>query len=81
MFEVPVKKVPVSIGPRGNRQGYQIKLNGVAPDEPLTPKMARRACRAAGANEGVVWEEDYSYGYRVYQNSARKIFPNEPIGG
>lgn len=51
-------------------------LNGVHPDEKLTPKLARRAaCVAQGHDTGVtVWSGD-DFGYRLYENSARKVYP------
>lgn len=52
-----------------------IQLAGVLPAEPLTPKMARQAARAAfGHNNRVtVWDDASGYGYRLYQYSARKL--------
>ncbi len=53
-----------------------VTLNGVATSERLTPKMARRAIRAANVNPytgGTVWDPHADYGYRVYERSARKL--------
>lgn len=53
----------------------QVVLNGVHPSEELTPKLARRAATVAqGHDTGVtVWSDD-DYGYRLYENSARKVW-------
>ena len=77
-------QVRVEYGPRGNRQGAIVTLNGFTMADPLTPKLARAALRIVGATEGVVWtlaqpaetgELAYwdVYGYRVYAKSARKV--------
>lgn len=43
----------------------------------LTPKAARAALEVAFGNvsEGAVWGE--AYGYRVYEKSARKMYPQD----
>ena len=68
------KKLRVIYGPQHNPQSVMVKLNGIAPDEPLTPKMARRASRVAHGSgyAATVW--DGNIGYRLYKNSARKVY-------
>src|SRR5690606_24685414 len=48
-------QVRVEYGPRGNRQGAIVTLNGFTAADTLTPKLARAALRAVGATDGVVW--------------------------
>ena len=69
------KQVQVISGPRTNPLYHTVVLNGVLPDERLTPKMARRAARiACGSDDRVtVLDEDHGYGYRLYKNTARKL--------
>ncbi|RLC84855.1 MAG: hypothetical protein DRJ03_13110 [Chloroflexi bacterium] len=70
------KQLRVIYGPRGNTQAVTVELNGILADEPLTPKMARRAARIAngcGYNATVV-DAAAGYGYRLYKESARKIY-------
>ena len=60
----------------------QVQLNGV---EKLTPASARAAINVAfGGGTGTVWYHDFDYetgerfnefGYRVYEKSARKVYP------
>lgn len=68
------KQFTVTFGPVCNRQTVTIELNGVLPDESLTPKLARRAARVAtGTGHNVtVWSND-PHGYRLYRRSARKL--------
>ena len=53
-----------------------VQLNGVDPEERLTPKMARRASRVAHGSSAsaTVWDNEHNYGYRLYPNSARKVY-------
>lgn len=69
------KKLMVVIGPRGDTQVIIVQLNGVLPNERLTPKLALRAARIAqGVAWGAtVWDEDAGIGYRLYRRSARKL--------
>jgi len=79
-------QVKVEYGPRGNRQGAIVTLNGFTMADTLTPKLARAALRAVGATAGEVWtlaQPDPEtgelrhwdvYGYRVYARSARKVY-------
>jgi len=69
------KALQVLTGPIGNQQSSIVKLNGVLPEEKLTPRMARRAARVAqGTSAGtIVWDKEYGHGYRLYKNSARKL--------
>lgn len=62
-------------GPKDDLAGATIVLNGVLPEERLTPKMAARAARVAfGYRNGVtVWDNEYQHGYRLYKNTARKL--------
>jgi len=69
------KQLSVSHGPRSNLLYTAVELNGVSPDEKLTPKMARRAARVACGHtiQVTVWDNEHDYGYRLYRNSARKV--------
>lgn len=69
-----MKTFKVASGPRYNPIVQAVQLNGIAPDERLTPKMARRACRVAiGLGYGAaVWDEN-GVGYKLYKSSARKL--------
>lgn len=69
------KQLTVISGTRTNRVTQIVILNGVMPDEPLTPKLARRAARVAiGVGYGAtVLDEDAGVGYRLYERSARKL--------
>lgn len=54
-----------------------VRLNGA---DKLTPKAARAAITVAfGGGTGEVWVSDAQgeplYGYRVYEHSARKVYP------
>jgi hypothetical protein len=81
-----MKELRVVYGPKYNAQSAVVQLNAYGEEEPLTPKMARSALRVAigRPHGGTVWElpgrlsdgtVDYDsvYGYRVYENSARKV--------
>lgn len=72
-----LKHITVKAGPIGNQIVNAVNLNGVLPTEKLTPKMARQASRVAfGHSNGVtVWDNDFNYGYRLYEKSARKLQP------
>jgi len=64
-------------GPRYNPVTVTVTLNGVLPDERLTPKMARQAARAAfGESDGAitVWSND-EYGYRLYAKGEKTPKP------
>ena len=69
------KTLTVIAGPRSNPLTANVQLNGVLPEERLTPQMARRAARVAvgHSNRVTVWDYRASYGYRLYEKSARKI--------
>jgi hypothetical protein len=72
------KEVTVAYGPADNRLQSVVRLNGVTADEPLTPKMARRASRIAhGFGHGAV-VSDGVVSYRLYRHSARKLVDDEP---
>ena len=70
-----LKTLKVTIGPRYNPRVCQVELNGISPDERLTPKLARQAMRiAAGVGAtGTVVDTAAGYGYRLYEDSHRKI--------
>ena len=69
------KQFTVEYGPRANPARALVELNGVVPEEHLTPKLARRAARIAcgHANGVTVWDSEYGHGYRLYSSSARKL--------
>jgi hypothetical protein len=73
------KELTASTGPRGNEISLPVQLNGVLPEERLTPKLAARAARVAfGHRDGVtVWDNEHGYGYRLYKESARKLYPEQ----
>jgi len=74
-------QVRVQTGKGQDRQQGVVIVHGF---DRLTPRAARAALSIAGYREGEVWTEapmtpdgsDYSkvYGYRVYANSARKVW-------
>ena len=72
--------VDVSRSIPGQTLANRVKLYGF---DRLTPKAARAALEAAfggSSGGGIVWwkpgdNPDLEYGYRVYQNTARKIYP------
>ncbi len=67
------KCVNVIYGPPDNKKSGLAELNGVLESEPLTPKLARVAARIViGADYGCT-VTDTDYGYRLYENTARKI--------
>jgi hypothetical protein len=67
------KQFTVITGPIYAPVTSTVELPGVPPDERLTPKLARQAARAAGADgTATVWSDE-DYGYRLYERSARKI--------
>lgn len=70
------KQMQVLYGPRENGQSVLVTLNGVTADEPLTPRLAAQAARiACGHRNGVtVWDTEAGYGYRLYANTARKLY-------
>ncbi len=49
------------------------QLNGVAPDERLTPKLARMALRIACGNDLGGLVSDGRTTYRIYANSVKKL--------
>lgn len=75
-----MKYLHVRYGAKDNQQFADVELNSVAEDEPLTPKLARRALEiATGKNyDGIVWDSDNEpdeiSGYRLYPNSHRKLY-------
>jgi len=77
MPHIELKRIKVTRGPLQNPLVDQVQLNGVSPEERLTPKLARRAILAAGGHcfPATAWDQDFDYGYRVYVNSARKLGP------
>lgn len=77
MQHIELKRIKVSRGPTWNPIVNQVELNGVSPEERLTPKLARRAVLVAGGYcfPATAWDQDHDYGYRVYVNSARKLLP------
>jgi hypothetical protein len=68
------KRFTVIYGPAYNPISMTVTLNGVLESEPLTPRMAARAARVGcGHRNGVtVWSTE-DYGYRLYENSHRRI--------
>lgn len=70
-----LKRLSVSHGPRSNLLHATVELNGISPSQKLTPKMARQAANIACGHtlQVTVWDNEYDYGYRLYQNSARKV--------
>ena len=75
-YRVEIKKLFVAAGSRNNRASTHVELNGVLPDDRLTPKMAQRAARIAFGHENrvTVYDDKAGYGYIVYLNSARKFY-------
>ncbi len=73
------KEFRVIAGPKHNPVVERIQLNGVLPEEPLTPKLARRAARAAfgHSSQVTVWSANEEHGYRLYKRSARKIWKEQ----
>jgi len=71
------KTLTVVAGPLYNPIRTNVQLNGVGPEERLTPKMAQRAAKVAFGHciRVTVWDHEYNLGYRLYQNSARKLIP------
>ena len=69
------KQLTVTHGSTDNRQTAIVELNGVLDTERLTPKMAERAARiACGHRSGVTVQDSNGDGYRLYANSARKVW-------
>lgn len=70
------KKLFTQAGPRGNPVTANVYLSGVLPDERLTPRMARRAARITFGHENrvTIFDNQAGYGYRIYLNSARKLY-------
>lgn len=62
-------------GAPGNPVTVEVQLNGVLPEERLTPRMARRAARVAfgHSNRVTVWDHGQDIGYRLYKNSHCKL--------
>jgi len=69
------KTLTATAGPRTNPVTTSVQLNGVLPDDRLTPSMARQAARIAfgHSNRVTVWDLVANRGYRLYENSARKL--------
>ena len=74
------KILTVTAGPRSNPVTTNVQLNGVLPEERLTPQMARRAARVAfgHSNQVTVWDGPQGRGYRLYKQSARKLRVDPP---
>jgi len=70
-----MKTLQVSAGDMRNPVFSTAELNGVGPDERLTPKMARQAARIAfgHCHQVTVWDTGSDRAYRLYKNSARKV--------
>lgn len=69
------KTLQVTHGPRTNPTTLIVELDGVLPDERLTPKLAAQAARiACGHRDGVTVQESNGDGYRLYRNTARKVW-------
>ena len=76
-------EVKVSTGKGMNKHTGIVTVHGF---DRLTPRAARAALQIAGYFTGEAWtlaenteaelNYDNIYGYRVYPNSARKIYPN-----
>jgi len=78
-----MKELTVIItGKKPNRREGIVQLNGVLPNESLTPKLARRAARVAqGTSAGAtVWDWEAGVGYRLYKHSARRLYLDEHGG-
>ena len=73
--ENAMKTLKVISGPRYNPSVQLVQLNNVAPDNRLTPKLARRACQVAvGLGYGAtVRDIEHGHGYAVYEHSSRKL--------
>jgi len=74
MEHIEHKEFTVIHGPRYRPLVETVELNGVSPEEPLTPSLASRAALAAtGHRRNVtVWSTE-DYGYRLYAKSHRKV--------
>jgi hypothetical protein len=70
------KTLLVKAGPAKNELSTSVELNGVMADERLTRKIAAQAARVAFGHRDcvTVLDMDAGYGYRLYANSARKIW-------
>jgi hypothetical protein len=74
--------VKVSTGKGLNKHTGIVQVYGF---DKLTPRAARAALQIAGYHTGEVWsisepgpngpDYDSEYGYRVYPNTARKLYP------
>lgn len=66
-------------GPRNAATEVVVTLTGVPPSEPLRPKLAVFAARAAcGHRDGVSVFDNGGYYYRLYLRSARKVYYRRP---
>jgi hypothetical protein len=75
IMDAILKCLTVKTGPIGDEEQATVNLNGILPSENLTPKMARQAARVAFGHDNrvTVWDNDFNYGYRLYEKSARKL--------
>jgi len=70
-----MKELTITSGARQNPVAQLVRLNGMSPDEPLTPSMARYAAMmATGHTHGVtVYDHTHDIGYRVTARSTRRL--------
>ena len=70
------KRLLVKAGSIANPVVANVEINGVLEAKKLTPKLARVAARIAfgHSNRVTVLDTESGYGYRLYKNSARKIY-------
>lgn len=70
MLQVTAQKIVTR--PQYQVFSSEVRVNGF---DTLTPRAARAALEIAFGNgdSGIVWGN--GYGYRVYKNSTRKIYP------
>lgn len=74
-----MKKLTVTTGKKPDQQTTLVQLRGIPSDAKLTPKLARQATRIAQGSDWPAdvwdWEDDENgVGYRLYKQSARKLY-------
>lgn len=74
-----MKELLVISGPIYEPKSTRVQLPGILANQPLTPKLARQAARMAcgQATRATVWDEGAGVGYRLYAQSARKLYKEE----
>ena len=77
-----MKELTVISGPLAESTVTRVQIPGVLADERLTPKMARQAARMACGQpaQTTVWDEEAGVGYRLYDQSARKLYSEDTPG-